>query len=107
MPTPLLEPSPLLEPPPLPQLLLPWQRKLAGPACCAAVALALLPTAPLTQSYHLQAADGQADALRAELQGQLQWLVANYSTRRASLLEEILPEVGRGGVRGLFLLFLA
>lgn len=37
--------------------------------------------------------EGQQDALRAELQGQLQWLVANYSSRRASLLEEILPEV--------------
>ncbi|KAL4420336.1 hypothetical protein ABPG77_006143, partial [Micractinium sp. CCAP 211/92] len=31
-------------------------------------------------------------ALRAELQGQLQWLVQNYGSRRASLLEEILPE---------------
>lgn len=60
----------------------------------------LLPTVPPTQPYHLQAADGQADALRAELQGQLQWLVANYSTRRASLLEEILPEVRRGGLQG-------
>ena len=35
--------------------------------------------------------------LRSELQGQLQWLVANYSAKQASLLEEILPEVGAGG----------
>lgn len=49
------------------------------------------PTPPCVPT--LQAEDGQRDGLRAELQGQLQWLVANYSTRRASLLEEILPEV--------------
>jgi hypothetical protein len=42
-----------------------------------------------------QADGGEAQsALRGELQGQLQWLVANYSARRQGLLEEILPEVG-------------
>ena len=43
----------------------------------------------------LQADGGPAaQQLRSDLQGQLQWLVSNYSTRRQSLLEEILPEVG-------------
>ncbi|PSC75210.1 thiamine biosynthetic bifunctional enzyme chloroplastic isoform C [Micractinium conductrix] len=39
-------------------------------------------------------ADGSSSqqALRAELQGQLQWLVQNYGARRSALLEEILPE---------------
>ena len=43
-------------------------------------------------------ADGSSSqqALRAELQGQLQWLVQNYGARRSALLEEILPEVGAG-----------
>lgn len=34
------------------------------------------------------------EGLRTELQGQMQWLVANYASRRSGLLEEILPEVG-------------
>lgn len=66
--------------------------------------------APLLCSSHprvgpipcrLQADDADSQqALRAELQGQLQWLVQNYGSRRASLLEEILPEVGRAGAGG-------
>ncbi|KAI7844453.1 hypothetical protein COHA_001957 [Chlorella ohadii] len=59
--------------------------------CTAADSIGLLMQTAIEATV-AQAADGQQDALRAELQGQLQWLVANYSTRRASLLEEILPE---------------
>lgn len=35
----------------------------------------------------------EGQPLRGQLQEKLQWLVSNYAQKRASLLEEILPEV--------------
>ncbi|KAI3425347.1 hypothetical protein D9Q98_009111 [Chlorella vulgaris] len=52
----------------------------------------------LVMQTAIEATAAQADgseaqaALRAELQGQLQWLVSNYASQRQSLLAEILPE---------------